>query len=298
MHRALNPGQFKQTVLWQAPRTRYFLCAGSVVHAALIAGSNAGQKWGASSFVIDGFGVLSGEDMERTGSSAATTARGSGLSASLDKGGNSSPQGITWAGVVNSSMSGVTLVDFPNHHLILGGGSKNGFNELHGVKILGWRANGDGLHVFQNWHVSDLFMRTQGTSALTITRAHILCTPPAIDAISRFSADCSHSSSRHHAAPRPPHRACVRALLCTYSCADDSMYLDSGGGTATTFDRVTTWNDANGCAFIYSAGGGDTSTNVLRDSTAIYARASWAWWSGGRIFGLRQTSTGRVMVRC
>ena len=26
---------------------------------------------------------------------------------------------------------------------------------------MGWRANGDGLHVFANWHVSDLFMRTQ-----------------------------------------------------------------------------------------------------------------------------------------
>ena len=218
VHRAATPGKAKRTVLWQAPLTRYFFCAGSVVHAAFAAGANAGSKWGAKGFVMDGFGILTGEDMIRPA------------------GDNTSPQGITWDGVVNSSLLGVTVVDFPNHHLILGGGSDD-FNEIHGVKVLGWRANGDGLHVFKNWHVSDLFMRTQ----------------------------------------------------------DDSMYLDSGGGGATTFDRVTTWNDANGCAFIYSAGGGDTSTNILRDSTAIYARASWAWWSGGRIFGLRHTSTGKVM---
>ena len=34
----------------------------------------------------------------------------------------------------------------------------------------------------------------------------------------------------------------------------------------------------------------------LLDSTAVYARASWAYWSGGRIFGLRQASTGRVQA--
>ena len=75
---------------------------------------------------------------------------------------NTSPQGITWSGTKNSSLSGVTLLDFPNHHIIVGQSAT--YNELRNVKVMGWRANGDGLHVFANWRVSDLFMRTQDDS--------------------------------------------------------------------------------------------------------------------------------------
>ena len=106
-----------------------------------------------------------------------------------------------------------------------GAGAPN-VNGLANVKVLGWRANGDGLHVFRNWAVRDLFMRTQ----------------------------------------------------------DDSMYLACGTNCTTTFARITTWNDANGCAFIFTAGGGSTERVALLDSDVIYARASWAWWSGGRVF--------------
>jgi hypothetical protein len=105
------------------------------------------------------------------------------------------------------------------------------------VKVLGWRANGDGLHVFRNWTVRDLFMRTQ----------------------------------------------------------DDAMYLSCGANCSTTFERVTPWNDANGCAFIFSAGGGDRERVSLRDSDVIYARASWSWWSGGRVFCQRGAVTDSVM---
>jgi hypothetical protein len=49
------------------------------------------------------------------------------------------------------------------------------------------------------------------------------------------------------------------------------------------FENVTTWNDANGCSFIFSAGGGAAENVVLRNSDVIYARASWAYWSGGRV---------------
>jgi hypothetical protein len=156
---------------------------------------------------------------------------------------NDSPKGIQTSLNVNTTIESVTLVDFPNHHLILGSagadaaGSPN-YNALTNAKVLGWRANGDGLHVFRNWSVSDLFMRTQ----------------------------------------------------------DDSMYLSCGEDCAATFERVTTWNDANGCAFIFSAGGGVRERVSLRDSDVIYARASWAWWTGGRVFCQRGAVTGSVMA--
>jgi hypothetical protein len=47
---------------------------------------------------------------------------------------------------------------------------------------------------------------------------------------------------------------------------------------------VTTWNDANGAAFMLIG----TMPTILRASDAIYQRASWAWWSGGRILTNRQ----------
>lgn len=213
VHRAATSSPNNFTVITQAPMTRYFFCAGAVVHAAFVGGKG---KWGQKSFVIEGYGALSGEEMTRP------------------QGANTSPQGITWSGTVNSTLSGVTLIDFPNHHIIVGQSST--YNHMHHVKVMGWRANGDGLHVFGNWHVSDLFMRTQ----------------------------------------------------------DDSMYLSTGAGKSTTFERISTWNDANGCAFIFSAGGGDLEYSQLLNSTAIYARASWAYWSGGRIFGLRNVNTGMV----
>ena len=54
-------------------------------------------------------------------------------------------------------------------------------------------------------------------------------------------------------------------------------------GPAATFDNITTWNDANGAACMVTGVGG-----ILRDSVNIYARASWRWWSGGRILSFRQ----------
>jgi hypothetical protein len=218
VHRAAAPLRHAWTVLELAPNTRYFLCAGAVVHAAL--SGTASQ----ANVVVDGFGVLSGEEMARGGSV------------------NNSPRGIDTGLNANTSIGGITLVDFPNHHLMLGSAGANdagapNVNALANVKVLGWRANGDGLHVFRDWVVRDLFMRTQ----------------------------------------------------------DDSMYLACGDNCTTKFSGVTTWNDANGCAFIFTAGGGSAERVSLRDSDVIYARASWAWWSGGRVFCQRcKTACGTM----
>ena len=74
------------------------------------------------------------------------------------------------------------------------------------------------------------------------------------------------------------------------------MDLACGENGSPTFERVTTWNDANGCAFILSAGGGDRERVTLRDSDVVYARASWAWWPGGRVFCQRGAVTGASMA--
>jgi hypothetical protein len=219
VHRAAAPPPNNWTLLELAANTRYFLCAGAVVHAALYGMDSQ------ANVLIDGFGLLSGEEMARGGSE------------------NNSPRGINTGLNANTSIAGITLVDFPNHHLMLGSAGANdagapNVNELANVKVLGWRANGDGLHVFRNWTVRDLFMRTQ----------------------------------------------------------DDSMYLACGNNCTTTFSGVTTWNDANGCAFIFTAGGGSTERVTLRDSDVIYARASWAWWSGGRVFCQRCASACGTMA--
>jgi hypothetical protein len=98
---------------------------------------------------------------------------------------------------------------------------------MKNIKIFGWRANGDGIHVFGQWLVSDCFIRTQ----------------------------------------------------------DDSMYLQSGSSSTcpTVFERITTWNDANGAAWMVIGHGA-----TLRNSDAIYQRASWGFWDGGRILTNRE----------
>ena len=207
------------TVLTMSSNTRYFLCAGAVVHAAFVGMASQGNV------VVDGFGIISGEDMVRGGEE------------------NNSPVGLQMGLNPNTTIEGVTLVDFPNHHIIVGSagednaGSPN-VNTLANCKVLGWRANGDGLHVFRNWTVRDLFMRTQ----------------------------------------------------------DDGMYLSCGDNCTSTFSRITLWCDANGAAFIFSAGGGQRESVSLTDSAVIYARSSWAFWTGGRIFSQRGAVSGSVMA--
>lgn len=203
VHRATLPFTRNWTIYNLTANTRYFFCAGSIVHSALHGGIG---QWGQIGIIVDGYGVLSGEEMWRA-----------------DDPNNDSPQGIVYSGVQNSSVRGVTLIDFPNHHIILG---QFPGDELRNVKVLGWRSNGDGVHVFSSWKVSDLFLRTQ----------------------------------------------------------DDSFYLTCGGGCSASFERITTWNDANGVAFLFSPGGGDAEAVTLRDSDSIYSRTSWYWWGPNTVF--------------
>lgn len=230
-----NPQGWRIFTLQQ--NVTYFLPLDAIWLSALNSG-----PWGASTITLLGHGVLSGEDMARTPTPVPDTAapcfctgeellQGPPCCTAL-AGNNTSPQGLTIGGAHTAHVEGPTLVDFPNHHLILQTTSCRP-SVLRSIKVLGWRSNGDGLHVFGSWNVSGLFLRTQ----------------------------------------------------------DDSLYLHAGsapaaGCPATVFHDITTWNDANGAAFITC--GTDTR---LQHSTAIYARASWAWWAGGRVFTHRTDFT-------
>jgi hypothetical protein len=102
--------------------------------------------------------------------------------------------------------------------------------------VMGWRSNGDGVHVTKSWSVSRLFLRTQ----------------------------------------------------------DDAMYITSGEGAHSHYDRIITWNDANGWSFKFSAGGGDAEFSTLTNSDVLYHRNSWAYGEGG-IFCYRSSVQNGVM---
>ena len=160
------------------PFVRYYLDAGAVWHSALVSckchcpacppcplcaqadasGDGLGgwevpeeSPWPA--FTLHGSGILTGEDMSvRPFNSTNPPGKCSG---------NDSPQAITIRSY-NASVRDVTLVDFPNHHVIASvDGCDQPRSELRNIKIWGWRANGDGIHVVGGFHVRDCFVRVQ-----------------------------------------------------------------------------------------------------------------------------------------
>mgnify|MGYP006127093271 CR=1 FL=1 len=46
---------------------------------------------------------------------------------------------------------------------------------------------------------------------------------------------------------------------------DDAMYITSGEGAHSHYDRIITWNDANGWSFKFSAGGSDAEFSTLNE---------------------------------
>ena len=146
------------------PRVRIHVPNGAIVYAALVTG-----KWGAQDITVDGFGAFSGEEMSRCPNRTDVAAA---QSCTISCPTNTSPQGMTLTGVTTAVVTGVTFIDFPNHHIIAQatqcrGGGVDGEGHagiMSNVKVLGWRANGDGLHVFGSWKVSKMFMRTQDDS--------------------------------------------------------------------------------------------------------------------------------------
>lgn len=86
-------------------------------------------------------------------------------------------QGVNLNKIMGSTIIGPTLVDSVNHGWILNGkgvgntGSNTdspqvvNWNRCSYLKVLNWRGNGDGIHIFNFWHdVTDTYMRTQDGS--------------------------------------------------------------------------------------------------------------------------------------
>ena len=133
------------------------------------------QSSHADNITLEGFGSVSGEEMQRclgdhhhNPNIVDETSR-DGTAKSCT---NNSPQGLTLQdfAVKQASVSGVTFIDFPNHHIIAGASNKpcgaegDTVSVIENVKVMGWRANGDGIHVFGHWLVKDVFLRTQDDS--------------------------------------------------------------------------------------------------------------------------------------
>ena len=131
---------------------RYYVPAGAWLDGWMKSAPVGGSDWGISTMTLFGYGVLSGRLMRWKIGDTVT------------------PRGIQLNGMTDVTLSGITLVDHANHHLILvgsaGESARDRPNTLHHVKVLGWRTNGDGLHLWGHWNdVTDLFLRTQDDSA-------------------------------------------------------------------------------------------------------------------------------------
>lgn len=79
---------------------------------------------------------------------------------------------------------------------------------------------------------------------------------------------------------------------CFFRTQDDAFYLGATG--MNQHDNVV-WNDANG-AVLFLPRVENASTCTFRDVTVIYHRAQWHWWSGGRIFSMRETAADATIA--
>lgn len=147
--------------VWPLPSdVRVFLSAGAILHSAL---NNTGS-WGKDNITLVGYGVVSGEEQARCPAQHVSNDDNNCCCAE-----NNSPQGLSIDGAHRAVIDGPTFVDHPNHHAVLDTTSCTPNSVFRNVKVWGWRANGDGLHLFGPWEISDLFMRTQDDGMYTAT---------------------------------------------------------------------------------------------------------------------------------
>jgi hypothetical protein len=115
----------------------YFLANGSVVTGTF----NNGQS--VNNVKIYGYGSLTSTGIKR-----------------FEGGEKLKHRSIDFSNSDNVIIEGITIVDPSHHTLILGDGEVTK-NIVRKIKILGWRANGDGIHVTGKALVQDCFIRTQ-----------------------------------------------------------------------------------------------------------------------------------------
>ena len=123
----------------------YYIPGDAYVHGHLKGQEMHGTK-------IFGYGTLSGELYRWTPTD----------------GYNNAPSAIWLRYISDVTIMGLCILDYGNHHLKFLGQSQRGDptpNTLSHVKVLGWRINGDGLHLWGRWNnITDLFLRTSDDS--------------------------------------------------------------------------------------------------------------------------------------
>jgi len=131
----------------------YFFSHDAIVYAGLYKAGPGHTKrpWGGwlfGDYKITGYGTITGEEMSRLNQVTGKCTPNTGAKA------------INVNGSRKGHVSGLTFVDFPMCHVTLQAST----GTLTNVKVLGWRANGDGTHVFGKWQVDKQFYRTQDDS--------------------------------------------------------------------------------------------------------------------------------------
>ena len=112
---------------------------------------------GAENITVDGYGTISGEEMNRCNTPKGST-QAQAVRASCK---NISPQGLSLKdfAVKQAAISGITFSDFPNHHIIAGATNKpcdssgDILSTMLNIKVMGWRANGMRAHVCGVFHL-------------------------------------------------------------------------------------------------------------------------------------------------
>ena len=129
----------------------------AVVHGTLHV---AGDRRKARDLRVYGYGVLSGEEIPYTGRRGLSTAKRAG--------------GRPLNGAAcNSRFEGITFVDPSYHTVHLAGTDAKAPNTMDNLKILGWRANGDGINAFRFTRIRNCFIRTSDDSFYLGRDVHI-----------------------------------------------------------------------------------------------------------------------------
>ncbi len=129
----------------------------AVVHGTIHTASDRGKT---SDIRIYGYGALSGEKLPYTGRS--------GMSKQERAGGRPLNGSAS-----NSRFEGITFVDPSYHTVHVGCSDPRAPNTMDNLKILGWRANGDGINAFSFTRIKNCFIRTSDDSFYLGRDVHI-----------------------------------------------------------------------------------------------------------------------------
>ena len=129
----------------------------AVVHGTIHV---AGDRRAARDIRIYGYGVLSGEKIPYTGRMGLPKE---------DRAGGRPLNGAA----ANSRFEGITLLDPSYHAVHVWGADPQAPNTFENLKILGWRANGDGINAFSFSRIRNCFIRTSDDSFYLGRDVHI-----------------------------------------------------------------------------------------------------------------------------